>query len=288
MTVRPQRTRARTITRTYARVVLLLADLHIGSRYALWPERWEVEQGGTLTASPAQRKLLDFWRELMTGPVAEWDPDTVVLAADVLEGLNKKEFGASLMACDLEEQKGAAESLLWPVCKDRLTILVDGSLYHESLDTRVHKDLAVRLKAEGADAIYCGAMANIRLKGTNRTINVAHGVGGGAIYRGTQIDREALFAELGAATRRIPRPDIIARGHLHYYERVETETGLHVIQIPCWKSYQAMKLTVGCYGRKQPAIGAVIVAIREADDGIEIHPYLMPAPPKIDDNLRSL
>ncbi len=256
------------LTVHYKRVIAFISDLHVGSSYGLFPKGIETPQGNEIKLNKGQEKLLEYWNEFWS-KADRWDVDTVIDCGDSCSGLNRKEFGVNLMASDLEVQKDAYVSLIKPHVKGRQYINITGSGYHQSLDTKIQKDIAKRLGGK-----FYGAIANIHPVKTSRIINISHGVGGAFVYRSTALDREGLFQLASTALGKIPKVDIVVRGHLHSFIHLHMPSQ-HLIQLPCWVAYEPNKIMLKSYGKLQPDIGAVILFIDE-EDRVDIHHYLYP------------
>ena len=264
----------------YKRVIAVISDTHVGSRYALFPKKFKTEEGNTIHLNRGQEQILEYWHEFWR-IADELKVDTVIHLADALHGLNRKEFGGGLLVSSLDEQKEAFIELMTPVIKGRKFAMLSGSQYHESLDTRVHLDLCHRL-----GGYYAGLMRNIKIEGTNRVFNIAHGTGGDTIYLSTALDREGLFIRLAESYKKLPHIDLVLRGHIHKFLHIHLET-LHLVQVPCFMAYEPMKFTIKNYGRKQPDLGGVIILI-DKQDRMTIHHFLMGKAPRISDNIQTI
>ena len=262
------------------RRIALIADMHVGSKYALFPDEYEDREGNVYKGNRGQRQLYEYW-QAFAKKCDELKVDTVFADGDILHGTNRKEFGRNLMFSDLEVQKDVAELLLRQIVKDRRFYTLTGSGYHESLDSRVHKELAHRLGGK-----FLGMMANSRLKPSKRIMNIAHGVGGAAIYTTQILNRESDFILQAEGLDQLPfHIDIMVRAHLHRFIHIHLEK-LHLIQLPCWSMWEPNKIYVKYYGKKMPNIGGVILII---DDQDRIHVWHFTYPlPHIADYLREV
>ena len=252
--------------RKIKRSICVLSDTHTGSDVALWPKHHMLPKGNYITLSHGQEQLYEYWQDFCS-MVKEYKCDTVIHLGDAVEGLNRKDGGEGLVVSNIDTQKDACIALLDGVIYDRNKVnllIVDGSKYHESQDSKIHKAIA--------DAYpkgkYCGVLQNIKLNDTELRMNIAHGSGGSAIYRSTKMDREEMFFLLAQACNKLPeKPDIIMRGHLHYMKEVVSENTLS-IQVPCWKAWEDSRFFTANYARMQPDIGGYILLIDEFDEVI--------------------
>jgi len=275
----------RKLITNFKRIVAFVADTHVGSRYAIFPPNIISKQGNDLGAmrNEGQIKLYEYWKEWEKICDA-WGVDTIILLGDIIQGNNPAGRGVGTVTADLDEQKDAAVSLLSKICENRIVHSLSGTLYHESIDTRIHYDITKELGSVAKESHFHGLMANIKLKGTNRILNLAHGVSGAAIYRTTLMDREALFEAAAYGLGDLDfLPDIVVRAHWHRFIHIHLPNQ-HILQVPGWCAWFPYKGTIRLYGKMQPHIGGVILFIDD-HDRITIHHYLF-KPPRISDYLR--
>jgi len=269
----------------FKRVVAFVADTHVGSRFAIFPPNVISNEGNDLSAmrNPGQVQLYEYWTE-WEKICDSWGVDTVILLGDIIQGNNPVGRGIGTITPDLDEQKQAAIVLLSKICTNRIVHCLSGTPYHESIDTRIHYDLTNELRSVAKEAHFHGLMANIKLKGTNRILNLAHGVSGASIYRTTLMDREALFEAAAYGLGDLDfLPDIVIRAHWHRFIHIHLPNQ-HILQVPGWCAWFPYKNTIRLYGKLQPHIGGVILFIDDRDR-IMIHHYLF-KPPRISDYLR--
>lgn len=265
-----------------SRSIAFFSDIHVGSVYAPWPDSPVYSpQKGNLSKSmnPGQRQLLKNWKEAM-GVCNEFAVDTVCFLGDTIQGCNPKEGGRDCVTPDMEIQKDATEILLEDLVRDRIIHVLSGTLYHESIDSRIHKDLNTRFQKYAKASTYHGPIANLKLKGTGKTINLAHKSTNAMIYTSTIMDRERIFLKMAEADGRLPRINYQFRGHLHIYYHLDTPS-MHLIQNPGWMSWFPYKDSAGLYGKTQPDIGFVLLLIDKQDRSYIMH-FLYECPHIID------
>lgn len=250
------------------RRIVCIGDTHVGSECALWPDGFRTQAGNILSMNKVQVELWGAWLRFCNEEKVK-TADTVFLLGDLCQGNNRKQWGAGTLTSDLSTQARAAVQLLKPLCEGKKVYGVIGSGYHDSLD--VHLDALVIHELGGT---CVGELANLKFKELDHVINIAHGVGGGAIYTGTSADKEAIMADLGAARGKIPKLSLIIRGHLHHYWYHEDHS-IRFLQLPCWQAWYPFKALLKNYGKRQPDIGGVVV---EIGDDITVHRYLYPTP----------
>lgn len=253
-----------------------ISDLHVGSRYSIWPEYMETKEGNPLLPNPGQLDFLKYWKEAQDF-FDKHNVTRIFDLSDAIDGKHIKDYGEGTMTPELEYQKTAYKILVTPMIRDRKYFVLSGSKYHESLDSKIHRQLADDLKGT-----YLGTIANVQIPETGTIFNLAHGNGGGAMYISTKGDREALMQLASQALNKIPKADVIVRGHLHRYNLVQLETQT-CIQLPCWKAFEPNPIFIGNYGRFQSSIGVVVVGME--GDQVHVLKKLFPLP-NIADMLR--
>jgi len=251
------------------RILGFLSDTHVGGQVALFPKNFKTKGGVKITMNKGQEQLYKYWKDACK---QFKDCDTFFLLGDLIEGLNKREYGHGLILSDLNEQVNACIQLLKPMVGDKKTLIYTGSGYHGSSDFKCDQNIAEALP----NAEFCGAMENRKLKGCNFKINLAHGEGGASLYRATKMDKEALFFKVAESCNKLEAPNLVVRGHLHFYTYLENEQ-MSYLQLPCWKAFEISKIYLKNIGRLQPDIGGCKVYVFE-DNSMMIKPCLYPTP----------
>lgn len=271
----------------FKRVIALISDTHVLSDFALCPDGVINEETGkniSAMRSAGQLQLFKYWNDFVN-VCNFWGVDMVIHVGDAIQGCNPKNAGRNTLDPDIDVQTDACVSLLEPLVKNRSFHCVSGSLYHESVDSKIHYRLCKDLKGIASRSEYHGAVYNSRIKGTNKVINVAHCSTGAAIYRSTILDREALFLKVAEAEGRFEwKTTIMIRGHLHCFLHLDNGN-THMIQVPGWQAWYPLRDKVRLYGKMQPDIGGVILFIDD-DSRLTLHHYLYPCP-HISDSLKT-
>lgn len=237
------------------RAIALVADTHVGSRYALFPKKFYSEQeGNELRLNKGQRRLLKYWNSFLE-TCDEFEVDSVILDGDMMNAVNRREFGRYQMTTNLEEQIAATVELCEPLCRDRSTYVFDGTGYHESLDSRMHKHLADKLGGK-----HMGGLANLKFSG--RRFNITHGTSAAFVYRAGRMERDAYFQKWAEALGKVPKVDVLVKAHWHQFFHIHANQQ-HIIQIPCWQGFVPWDKALGNYARYQPDIGGIIVTLDE-------------------------
>jgi len=265
-----------------ARSIAIVSDLHAGSDFAVWPHDDVINSTGnniTDSRNDSQVYLADCWENYIEECDA-YNVDTVINLADSCQGVNYKDGGRACITPDLELQKDAAEALLLPIVYGRNYIGFSGSKYHQSMDTKVHRDLARRVKPIAKSSSFYGAIANLRLKGTDKVANIAHASTSAMLYPSTALDRERIFLKVAEARDVLPKIDIMIRGHLHKYMTLRY-SDMTIIQSPCWQAWYPLGTKMKLYGKHQPDIGALILLI-DNNGGIHVEEFMYKAPHVID------
>ncbi len=265
-----------------ARSIAIVSDTHVGSSLAVWPDRKIfTAEGNDLTASrsEAQIKLSMYWKNYLAR-CKEFNVDTVIHLGDMCQGCNPKEGGRLTITPDIEYQKDAAEALLQPLVQDRILHVVSGSKYHQSLDTKIHRDMTHRLGKYAREAYFHGPVRNLLFRGTKKIANIAHAATSALIYPSTVLDRERVYLKLAEAQNKIPKIDYFIRGHLHYYFHLDYPD-MHIIQCPGWQVWYPLGDKVRLYGKTQPDIGGLILLIDKQNRTILLH-FLYPCPNVMD------
>ena len=244
------------------RRVVCLSDLHVGSRWGLWPADFETADGHPIPPSPEQRMLLNFWEDF---ELFAKGADTVILAGDICQGNNRKAWGQGTVTPDLEEQVQAAVALLEPLCRGRKVFGVLATQYHDSLDTSL--DHAV-IRALGGK--FLRATGDILLEGPDKVVRVFHGGASPWMYRGGYLDKQSQLLDAAIGRGDIPHKiDAVVSGHWHAFDCL-VKPHRTLMKLPGWQyKLEWRKITDFPYVRH---IGGVIFDV--AAEGIVVTPRL--------------
>jgi len=254
----------------YKRIVAFISDLHVGSRFAVFPKGFHGKEGSNISRSmnQGQRDLLKYFKNF-TRKCDELKVDTIFIVGDVVAGTNPKEQGLFMMTSDLDEQVDASVKLLEPLCEGRKVGVWSGTQYHESRDYRIHGTIARALGGE-----FFGNIANIKLIPSNKVVNITHPASSALVYPETPMSRDMLFFKEAEALGKIPKVDVIVRGHRHMFCHIH-KNAIHYIHLPCWQSFVPYEGALKNYSRWQPDLGGVILLI-DMEDRARVFHYLYP------------
>lgn len=227
-----------------------LGDTHCGSHYGLHPtgDDWlpkSAKWTGIRYLMQCYGHLVDSWPEL----------DILFLTGDLIDGPQRKSAGTNVFSTKMSDQVELAIEVLRPlVAKAEVVIRVDGTPYHEDFHGALRQldaELGVSRVAQIVDLDLGPGILNV----------AHHPMGGSMLYRGTQVDREGLWATLAAARRKVPQARWIVRAHVHDWMYQETQD-MAVVSLPCWELATPHAKKVA-YWRFQPSLGG---ALMQQDD----------------------
>ena len=201
--------------------ILVLSDIHSGSRYALSPPNFEGYSGNKI-----QKTIFKKWRE-MCATVKK--PDILVLNGDITDGKGLASEGKEEWTTDIQMQIDAAERLIGMIDYGK-AFLAYGSRYHT--DENINADEAfakqIGVKAHGWEI-------NLAPEGTKSTMHFSHQISvsnSAWQYPTTPLAKELVAALLNEHC--LPKYDIIGRAHAHYYCHVAFSHSFAFIN-PCWQ-----------------------------------------------------
>jgi hypothetical protein len=160
--------------------------------------------------------------------------------------------------------------------KAKRVIRTEGTAYHETF----HGPLAAldeHFDITMPPDVQQRIVRDIDLGG-GAILNIKHQPEGeGALYRGTTLDREVLWATITETLHRIPKATHIVRSHLHSFNGFKG-FGKHIHLCPCWCLQQAYA-TNKKYYRWTPEIGGLLMeASPRAHAGWETLEKVYPLP----------
>ncbi len=246
--------------------ILLLSDLHAGSEFAPLPRRAYNTAGNEKTPvrpTRYQSYMLKCWEWM----VKNLPPtlDYTVVNGDTIDGENPKERGRYVNLVSPFDQAEAAYELLAPIRdRSRRFFMTAGSPYHEGPAAEALRGLAEKLRADRwASGLRIGTRLWLRMKAAgDLLLNASHHMTRGWIYPSGSADRTAMMAAAAEAEEKLPRADIIVRGHNHL-RRVVYVAGRVVILQPAWKllSPHAERVMEEIRAEYLSDLGAVLVEV---------------------------
>lgn len=244
--------------------VLVLADLHSGSRSGLTPPAY---QFSAHARDPSRRKYAKIQQLMWDWYCSTLDMlrpfDALIVNGDAIDGKGEKSGATELITADRDEQCDIARECI-EVTKAKKVHMIFGTGYHVGTDEDWESVLAQRI---GADI---GSHDWLTKYGV--TIDCKHAVGSSSIPHGrhTAIAREHLWSLLWAEREAAPKSDIIIRSHVHYHVGA-FGPGWVAMTTPClqaWTKYGSRR----CSGMVD--IGFVTIDISEGGAySWAVHPF---------------
>jgi hypothetical protein len=257
------------------RRLAILGDAHVGSQVGLWPDYYETRSGNPIPFSKHQKVLKQYLDDFFTREAR--DAEMILFGGDLAQGSNVKGWGSGTTTPVPQHQAQAAIQLFMPYMKGRPVFGVSGSDYHQALTVSLDQMII-----EGLGGVFLGAVANLKISGTNKVLNWAHGHGPPYQYPGTFLDKESMFLDMAIGKGDLKHPvDLFCRHHYHQWDHLE-KTHRHLIVCPGWQLWFEWAPLVKFYGHKKLSskVGAVIVDI--SSDNIIIKKCLYDAPVAFD------
>jgi hypothetical protein len=148
--------------------ILLVGDVHCGSRFSPWPVDYALADGTCWQGSPAQKTLNLFWDKMLKDAKRR-KPDVIIINGDAIEGGSPK--GVDLVSIRNDDQLGGAFALLQPLVAlaGKAVYMLRGTGYHVGRAGENESTLAMLLKVEYLPELYLRTPAGV--------VNVLHHIG---------------------------------------------------------------------------------------------------------------
>jgi hypothetical protein len=219
--------------------VLVLSDIHVGSRVAVSVPKFIKNDGSTYEASKVQKALFQAWLEVAT----KWPkPDVLVINGEPVDGQQPKDKGVGAWTTDFLDQIDASLALV-NMFQPKAVYLTQGSNYHVMVDgVSLEQIYAEKVHAKAADN---GQILNPELFLTVEDVkfNFAHHIPGSAsgwMYRSTPPAKEMMLMQLNQS-HKWPF-DVMVRSHNHYFWGVMSSSKMAVLtpawQLQTWFAYR--------------------------------------------------
>lgn len=246
------------------RRIAVVADTHQGARVGLWYPI-EDDTGSWIYPNQPQERLLEYWHDYQT-EIDKFDADTILLAGDLANGNERKEFGQGTVTTSLPEQVKSCVEMLRPVTFGRRVHGVQGSPYHQALECSLDQMIVEEL-----GGTFHGKLANILLEGPERVLFLSHGDSASLLYRETDLARESVYMD--AIERMMGwHIDLVVRGHWHWFYTGKNRSRKFV-QCPGWKLWFPWKTKL--WAKMVPDIGGVLIRVTKRTVTAEerLYPY---------------
>ncbi|HOM27707.1 MAG TPA: hypothetical protein PKV21_09435 [bacterium] len=239
--------------------ILFLSDTHIGSKLAIFPEKFETSEGNIVKSNLIQDTIRKYFFNTLRNIESEFGSiDYIVHLGDTIQGPDRKGRKIFLSLSNLDDQIEAFCQLFKPL-KEYQGIVLSNSNYHDSIDSRASKVIADRFNWK-----FIETMTNITFKPSKRVFNIAHEISSSFVYLASTLDREGLFLKMAEAFNKFPKIDCVVRGHLHLFQEIH-QRDLHLLLVPGLTLLEPNKISVKYLGRKLPDIGFCVCIIDHKD-----------------------
>jgi predicted phosphodiesterase len=218
---------------TETKRILLLSDLHVGHKIALWPpgmtaKSARVEEDEDLPQNAAGKAIWAHWLKMLKTLKVE-RPDCIILNGDLIEGNQHREHGRALVTPDIDVQFEACKKVLKTLPRVPMYFTA-GTDYHQLLDgTSVDLALARAFKAEYGDELLveeCGIRLFCR-----------HGIGMSQStwqYMTTAPARDQMLLYLNQAEDKYGKVDVAVFSHRHQFVAAQFSSGIALVT-PSWQ-----------------------------------------------------
>ena len=212
------------------RTGVILSDLHVGSRWAIFPPNFQVSTGELYQLNKGQEYLLSCFHHMEQSLPRRFD--FLIINGEHTHGKNPKDDARDLIEQAPEFQARAAVELLSPLAKRARAILVtQGSTYHTDVGGQADEECAYLLGAYPApDGHYAWGWALWNIDGI--LLDVAHRQSVTIRYGGMPLEREQQFDRMNADIKG-GSADIIIRAHTHTYKFLNIDGELS-LSTPAW------------------------------------------------------
>jgi hypothetical protein len=237
--------------------VLLINDIHVGSKASLWPAGFPTHAGSVPSHNQHQEYLHAHWKEFtgkwLPSKLPRWGIgpqwarrqgkfDYLVFVGDLVDGDQYKRGGVGVVDPDPLQQARAAIRLLEPIramCKK--AYLVAGTGYHVGNYGVWSRYLGEALNCEpfeqkGQSAPVRYAIPWLRgLLSNGVNVDIAHTQSIMLRYRSTPLEREQQFSAMVPEAVGGGQADLIVRAHSHHYHVVVEEESRYALSLAGWQ-----------------------------------------------------
>jgi hypothetical protein len=194
--------------------VVVVSDLHVGGRFALFPRGFRTSNDVLWPLNRGQDYLLECWENALARLPSEID--VLVFNGDIVEGRNKFVMGLNIIEPDPLWQVRAAAQVTEPLVRRARQIrCTQGSCYHVGKGGAYSELFAERVGAKPRQGHYVIPWWRFWFHGVY--FDFAHRQSVMFRYRSTAMEREIEFfiTRIGKKNKAPPRHVVITRSHTH-------------------------------------------------------------------------
>jgi hypothetical protein len=241
--------------------ILLLSDLHVGSKYGLWPSGMVQKDARTKEVTPLPQNAVNLaieahWNKMLA-QIKTDPPDVVILNGDLIEGDQHREHGRGLMTNQISIQVKACVKIIKTIRKivpKAPFYFTAGTDYHQMPDgENADIFIAEQFHAEFGDELVveeCGVRLFCR-----HTIGISNSAWQ---YMATAPGRDHMLLYLNKGPEKYGKIDIAVFSHRHQSAGVLFPSGMAIVT-PCWQSKTPFAVKKGIVGT--PDIGWIMLRI---------------------------
>ena len=224
------------------KTVLILSDIHVGSKLAVAPPTFRTMDGATYEGNRVQKALFRMWQQA----VDKWPkPDYLIVNGEPLDGQGVKNQGTEQWTTTYEDQIAAAVQLV-KMFKAKNVYCTRGSNYHVQIGgTSIEEVFGEKVGAKAIDGAH--VVPHFFLKAEDVTFHFAHHLSSSTStwqYRTTPIARELVVMLLNET--KMYHADVVVRSHNHFYCYAGFRNQLGICT-PCWQlqTWNSQRQTIG-------------------------------------------
>jgi hypothetical protein len=233
--------------------IVFINDLHCGSKRGLTPPSfWDSY------TSDGVKWLWEKWESFHDEVKTLFgEIDLLISNGDLIDGIQKRSDGVGLITSSYSGQVDIAIEALKPfISSYKKIIRIEGTWHHEGMHQALRildEHFGIKTPQTAKDALVRDIQLDERA-----ILNVKHQPeGSGTLYKGTSLDREALWATMAETIHGLPKATHIVRAHLHTYASLEINQK-KVTLSPCWCFQQPYAIQKKYY-HWQPIIGGLVM-----------------------------
>jgi hypothetical protein len=216
-----------------SRDVVVISDMHVGSPFALMPDKFESlnKKTGDYQSYPlnkTQKLLYAHWSD-MCKSIKKHPPEAIILNGDLIDGTSRKNEGRYESITEPLRQIEACIQLLDMLPPKVPKFFTQGSNYHVDNITPAEEYIADKMDGEfGPDLLVCEAGIRIH---ASHYISVSKS---SWQYWSTPIAKDSLLLAVNDSEKKYGHVDVALRSHAHYFAAVEFTSTMGIIS-PCWQ-----------------------------------------------------
>ncbi len=197
--------------------LIIVSDIHCNSKFAPWPEHFQLKEGDTHELNSWQKWLLNNWKDFIKKTPKGF---LLVLNGDLVQGIHATKDIDTITSNALDMRRACVQLLEPLVDKAKTTYVIRGTPWHGGVGEQDTEAIAETLGAVQDKETGQYSQWELWKQVEGLLFHFAHFISAAPVYPLTPMLREMMNAKMMAVDAGYPMPDCVVRSHRHIFKAV--------------------------------------------------------------------